>query len=241
MRQRRQYLWWTTLAGPLLLAIILFGENATQSRPAAGPAATPTALAAARDITTPSAGPSPTVSPRPVTPAPTPPPATAPAPPAPAPPPPPPGPAPAAAPEPAAPRQLAGQNTQLAQQLIALVNNRRAQAHLPPVAQSGPLMAAAEGYASLHFAIDPYHLNHTLDGAPNDRAERQGYVGGIGEVLAESPPSAQEILNIWMSSPPHAAILTDPHDTDIGMGCHEGPSADGSYQIALCVGMLGYR
>ncbi len=109
------------------------------------------------------------------------------------------------------------------------------------MAQNGALMAAAQGYASLHFAIDPYHLSHTLDGLPSDRAERQGYAGGIGEVLAESPPNAQAIMNMWMSSPPHAEILTDAHYTDIGMGCAQGPSADGSYQLVLCAGVLGYH
>ena len=125
--------------------------------------------------------------------------------------------------------------------MIALINGRRVQQRLPSLAQSDPLMAAAQQYAGLHFALSPYALNHNLDGGPGDRASRQGYMGGIGEVLGESPVSAQEILDVWMGSPAHYAILMDPHYTDIGMGCQEGPSADQTYQRALCVGMLGYR
>ena len=110
------------------------------------------------------------------------------------------------------------------------------------LAISPALMAAAQYYATLHFAADPYALNHNLDGSPLDRAMRQGYYGWIGEVLVTGPQSAPELLDVWMDSPPHSSILLGSF-SDIGLGCEEGPYVvDGyTFQIALCVGMVGTR
>jgi uncharacterized protein YkwD len=133
------------------------------------------------------------------------------------------------------------QNLSLAQQLAALINGRRAQNGLSPLAQNGALTAAAQGYADFHFATSPSTLSHNLDGGPGDRTRRQGYSGGIGEVLASSPASAEQIFAAWMSSPAHYAILMDAAYKDIGIGCAQGPSSDGRYLWALCVGVLGYQ
>jgi uncharacterized protein YkwD len=75
-----------------------------------------------------------------------------------------------------------------------------------------------------------------------NRANREGYYGWIGEVLATGNPSAQELVNLWMGSPPHAQILLGDY-AEIGVGCYEGPytAAGGTFQLATCSGMVGKR
>jgi uncharacterized protein YkwD len=94
----------------------------------------------------------------------------------------------------------------------------------------------------VQWSYDPYSLSHSLDGNARDRANRQGYYGWIGEVLATGNPSAQELVGLWMNSPAHANILLGTF-TDIGVACHEGPyTSNGvTFQIATCVGMVGTR
>lgn len=134
-----------------------------------------------------------------------------------------------------------GQSLSLAQQLVSLINSRRAQNGLSPLAENGALTAAAQQYADFHFATSPSTLSHNLDGGPGDRTLRQGYYGGIGEVLDRSPASAGQIFGAWMSSPAHYAILMSAAYKDIGVGCARGPSGDGLSPWALCVGDVGYR
>lgn len=108
---------------------------------------------------------------------------------------------------------------------------------------NGALTAAAEKYAALHFAQpDPLKLSHDLNGTAIDRARAEGYAGGIGEVLAVASPSAAQIVELWLNSPGHSAIILGAGFSEIGVGCAAGPHAlaDGSvWQIALCAGEVG--
>jgi uncharacterized protein YkwD len=126
--------------------------------------------------------------------------------------------------------------------LTDLINQRRSFSGLPALAISPGLMTAAQKYAALHFAAGPYALSHNLDGSPLDRAAREGYYGWIGEVLVTGSQSAPALLDVWMGSPPHSSILLGSF-SDVGVGCAEGPYVvDGyTFQIALCVGMVGTR
>ena len=125
---------------------------------------------------------------------------------------------------------------------MAIVNERRAQAGLPALSPNAALINAAQRYAELHFAAGPYQLSHTLDGTPSDRAARAGYTGGVGEVIVTGQPSAQQLVDLWMGSPPHYAIIMGSQYSEIGVGCVVGPYADGAgnvFETALCVGMAG--
>lgn len=104
------------------------------------------------------------------------------------------------------------------------------------------MIAAAGGYSHVQWAHDPYALDHNLDGNARDRANRQGYYGWIGEVLVTGAQSPQELVNLWMGSPPHAQIILGDF-IDVGVACHEGPWVVGgvTFQIATCVGMVGKR
>jgi uncharacterized protein YkwD len=104
------------------------------------------------------------------------------------------------------------------------------------------LNAAAQKYANLHFAYNPYNLSHNLDGNAQQRAAREGYSGWIGEVLVTGSMSPQVLFDTLMASPPHASILLGDY-LEFGVGCAEGPYTTGgnTFQIALCVGLLGKR
>ena len=207
--------------------------------PAEGPTPQPTPVATAPPTAPPP--PPPTAAPRalaavPVpTPAPPPPPPEPPAPePAPAPPPPPPPPPP---PEPGRFRP------DYSGALLSLLNQQRANGGLGAVSTEGSLTAAAEGYARLHATQpDPYRLSHWLDGGPGDRAWRAGYCCAVGEVIVIAEASPEHMVQLWMQSPPHHAIIMDGRYSQIGIGCYEvahtGANGHTSHPI-LCVGDFG--
>ena len=206
-----------------------------QRQPAAPVPTGTTAVARLKRTSSPSRTPAPTPSPSPtlvLTPAPTPvpppPPTAAPAP-----------AAPLAAAEPAAAPGPQG----LALELGVLINQERAARGLPALSFNGALTAAAEKYSALHFTQpDPFKLSHDLNGTAMDRARAEGYSGGIGEVLAVASPSAARIVELWLNSPAHSAIILGTGFSQIGVGCAAGPHtlADGSvWQIALCAGEVG--
>ena len=133
----------------------------------------------------------------------------------------------------------------LAANVEAVINSERSARGLPPLSANPSLTLAAEKYAALLLSQpDPFQLSHDLNGTVGDRAQAVGYYGAVGEVLAMAPGgTAEGIVQMWLSSPGHAAIIMGGTYVDIGMGCATGPhtSADGSvWQIAVCAGMLGY-
>jgi uncharacterized protein YkwD len=127
----------------------------------------------------------------------------------------------------------------------AVINSERSSRGLPPLSVNPALTVAAEKYAALIFAQpDPFQLSHDLNGTVGDRARAEGYYGAVGEVLAVAPnASAEGIVQMWLNSPGHAAIILGASYVEIGVGCASGPysSADGStWQVSVCSGMLGY-
>ncbi len=158
----------------------------------------------------------------------------------PAPPPPVEPPAPVAEPAPAPPPPAV---SGMAGAIVDLINQRRAEAGVGPVSLNAALTSSASDYATVQFQYGPMSLNHELDGTALDRAVRNGYSGGIGEVLAAAQPSAQTMVDLWMASPPHRAIILDGNYRDIGVGCAEGPleASGATFQVADCVAELGYQ
>jgi uncharacterized protein YkwD len=102
---------------------------------------------------------------------------------------------------------------------------------------------AAEGYAKFHaLQPDPYQLSHWLDGGPGDRAWRAGYCCAVGEVIVIAEASPEHMVQLWMNSPPHHAIIMDGRYSQVGIGCYEvahtGSGGHTSHPI-LCVGDFG--
>ena len=126
--------------------------------------------------------------------------------------------------------------------VLSQINQRRAVSGLNALSPNQALINAAQGYAELSFANGPYQLSHTLEGMPADRAARQGYSGGVGEVLATGEPSGEVMMEVWMASPPHETVIMGTPYSEIGVGCAVAPytGLDGvTWETALCVGLLG--
>jgi uncharacterized protein YkwD len=106
------------------------------------------------------------------------------------------------------------------------------------VTTEGSLTAAAEGYAQFHFLNgDPYSLSHWLDGGPGDRAWRAGYCCAVGEILVVASAPPEHMVDLWMNSPGHRAIITDAKYSQIGVGCYQAPYQ--GREPILCVADFG--
>ena len=143
------------------------------------------------------------------------------------------------------PYPTAAPDPTLAEQLVALINAERAAIGVPRLDPNAALRSAAQDYATFHFLQpDPFQLDHHLDGGPLDRVQRKGYTGAVGEVLVTGSPKAANLMEAWLNSPPHEDILLSAKYRDVGVGCYSGPFVDDdgrTLDIALCVGLVGYR
>lgn len=132
-------------------------------------------------------------------PTPTPPPATAPAPPTPPPP----------APEP----------SDVAQQVVDITNQRRAEQGLAPLTLNGLLGDAAQGHANDQAARG--RMTHTGSDGSNagQRITRTGYRWRAwGENVASGYADATAVMNGWMNSSGHRANILNATFTEIGIG-----------------------
>jgi uncharacterized protein YkwD len=106
-------------------------------------------------------------------------------------------------------------------ELVQLINAFRAQRGLPQLAVSGRLTSAAK-WMSTDMSVYNYFSHTSRDGrAPVQRMADAGYpVTGTwtGENLAAGYTSAREVLNGWINSPAHLAVLTNPAYRAIGVG-----------------------
>ena len=109
---------------------------------------------------------------------------------------------------------------ELAQRLLALINEERVKAGVPPLSSDWALAAAAQVEAqALSEAGNLSHL--APDGASLvARVERAGY--GSWSVLAENvaagPASPEEVLAAWLASPTHWENLLNPEYAQAGVG-----------------------
>lgn len=105
------------------------------------------------------------------------------------------------------------------QELVRLINDRRAQYSLPPLILNDSLTVAARKH-SQDMAQNNF-LSHTgSDGSsPWDRMLDAGYrlmTGGENVAAGYSTPAA--VVNGWMSSPGHRANMLSPNFCDLGVG-----------------------
>jgi len=107
---------------------------------------------------------------------------------------------------------------------VALVNAERAKQSLGPLVIYSRLSVAADSHSYWQDATYGYNgLSHTgVNGSsPGDRALAAGYRWSTwGEVTLVSLPSAnaQRAFDMFMSSPPHRAILMGGAFRHIGVG-----------------------
>lgn len=103
------------------------------------------------------------------------------------------------------------------QEVINLVNQQRAANKLPPLAVNAQLMLAARNH-SANMARQNTG-SHVLDGiGPGERLKQVGYRGRAwGENIAWGTRNAQQVMNLWMQSPPHRSNILNSHYTEIGV------------------------
>jgi hypothetical protein len=105
--------------------------------------------------------------------------------------------------------------------LVAIVNSFRAARGLARLAVSDTLTFASKWMAT-DMAVYDYFSHTSRDGrAPVQRMTDAGYPGPqtyTGENMAAGFASAAEVLNGWINSPAHYAVLTNPNYRAIGVG-----------------------
>ena len=165
-----------------------------------GTASPPTTAPAATEPAT-TAPPAPTTAPPTTAP---PPPTTAPPPPTTAPP----------APPPPAP-------TGAVEQVVALVNDARADAGCGALRVDARITAAAQAHSD-DMAANDYFSHDSLDGRTySDRLRAAGYPSPGGENIAQGQRSAQAVHQAWMNSPGHRANILNCGFTAIGVGLNQ--------------------
>jgi uncharacterized protein YkwD len=111
--------------------------------------------------------------------------------------------------------------------IVRGINHQRAQQGLAPVHASGRLARAAD-YHSWEMLEANYFAHTSRDGGPFDERVRR-YVNkrALGETLAMlgggcGRGSAHRVVQMWMDSPPHRAILLSGTYRRVGIGKRAG-------------------
>ena len=111
-------------------------------------------------------------------------------------------------------------------QVLALANDARAAAGLPPLTRDPGLDAVARGW-SVHLATQGAGISHNPDYAAHIPPGASKWAENVGWMSAG--PTAEEaaatIHGEWMASPGHRANLLDPALTHIGIGVASNPEA----------------
>ena len=110
--------------------------------------------------------------------------------------------------------------------IIRIVNAVRSQHGLRQLRASRALNRAAEHHSSDMLARD-FFAHESSDGTPLDRRIRS-YANArtVGEVLAalsSRPGIEQKVVQMWLDSPPHRAVMLSPGFRRIGLSQRSGP------------------
>ena len=122
------------------------------------------------------------------------------------------------------------------QELVARINAFRAARSLPTLVVSETLTSAAK-WMSVDMGSRNYFAHTSLDGrSPTQRMADAGYPAfgtWTGEDLAAGFTSTADVLNGWINSPAHYAVLVNPKYQAIGVGRgYTGGSTYGWYWTA---------
>jgi uncharacterized protein YkwD len=156
--------------------------------------------------------------------------------------------APAACPQATAAATTVAPSTS-AQAVRCLVNAERAKRGLPPVRSVARLRLAAQRHAA-DMVRRGYFAHEGPDGSTlTSRARRAGYLSGarrysLGETIGWGEAelsSAGAIVDAWMHSPGHKAIILDRRFTEVGVGIAAGVPMPGGTQGATYVLDVGRR
>ncbi|WP_405978411.1 CAP domain-containing protein [Streptomyces sp. NBC_00158] len=128
-------------------------------------------------------------------------------------------PKPPATPVPAAPTAGDGHSAEEAE-VLALVNQERAQAGCVPV-RANPPLAALAGAFSKDMAVRGFFDHTDPDGnSPWQRAQNAGVSGMGGENIARGQGDAKSVMQAWMNSPGHKANILNCEFRTLGVGVY---------------------
>jgi uncharacterized protein YkwD len=121
--------------------------------------------------------------------------------------------------------------------LRCLVNAIRVEHALQPMAPSSRLNLAAQRHSADMVARRFFDHVSPSGGTLNKRAGRVGYLASaqdwtLGEDIGWAPPdqaTPAALVDAWMGSPAHRAVILEPVYREVGIGVSPGtPTADGS-------------
>ncbi|MGW1375589.1 CAP domain-containing protein [Streptomyces sp. NPDC002446] len=108
-------------------------------------------------------------------------------------------------------------------QVLALVNQERAQAGCSPVTADRELAGLAQEFSD-DMAARGFFDHTDPDGdTPWDRARDKGVTNLGGENIARGQANAQSVMDSWMDSPGHRANILNCEYKTLGVGAHFGP------------------
>ena len=119
----------------------------------------------------------------------------------------------------------AAESQQIPVRVLGQINTLRANVGQGPLTLSPQLSAAAVAH-SRDMAAQNRAWHWGSDGSsPADRAQRQGYYGGVmGENISESYENDVQTLNAWMQARDTRDVVMDPAARDLGFGWYQEPS-----------------
>lgn len=120
-----------------------------------------------------------------------------------------------------------------AEQVLSIVNARRAEAGLAPLTMNYTLVSAAK----VRAAETVQSFSHTRpNGTGCFTAFDEAGVGysGAGENIAAGQWSPDSVMNSWMNSEGHRANILDGRFTQIGIACYYDPDSQYGYYWVQC-------
>lgn len=117
------------------------------------------------------------------------------------------------------------ENVEYVFQLIALINQARAEANVPTLTVNPQLTQAAQGH-SADMACSNLLSHFGSDGSGWwDRAARAGYLNpSVAEIIASGTP--QDAMSQWQADPGHWEFVMNPAAAEIGVGYAYYPQSD---------------
>ncbi|MFD0413298.1 CAP domain-containing protein [Streptomyces sp. NPDC127108] len=124
---------------------------------------------------------------------------------------------------PPAPAKPSADETAAEAEVLALVNQERANVGCRPVT-ADPGLATLAGDFSADMAERDFFAHTDPDGAtPWARAEKAGIQDLGGENIARGQANAQSVMDAWMNSPGHRANILNCDYKTLGVGAHFAP------------------
>jgi uncharacterized protein YkwD len=129
----------------------------------------------------------------------------------------------------ATPLPAGSHSSEMSAQAVSVLNDYRDSLGLRPLTVDPQLTLAADRYAKLMADTNWWSCRcdvHTgPDGSsPGGRLAAAGFTGRFaGEALAGGQATGQDVITMWLNSPPHRAIVLSASATHIGIGYYFMP------------------